>query len=76
MSDVWMIATPSMLIVRQVNGRRRTLQVLQIEDLAELDDTTTEVIYRNGARIVVRVPFDALYPEWRSRVEAMEWEPR
>lgn len=72
----WSNTTDAVLVVRLENGRRRTLRVSQIEDLVEVDDERTEVIYRSGARITVPLPFDTMYAEWTGKAEEAEWAPR
>lgn len=72
----WTSTSDTVLIVVLETGRRRTLRASQIEDLVEVDDAHTEVIYRSGARIVVPLSFDALYGEWVGRAEEADWTPR
>lgn len=76
MSYMWSNQSDAVLTVVLENGRRRTLRVSQIEDLVEIDDARTEVIYRSGARIAVPLPFDTLYAEWMGKAEEAEWAPR
>lgn len=72
----WTNSNDAVLVVVLETGRRRTLRTSEIVDLIEMSDTSTEVIYRSGARIAVPLPFDALYAEWMGKAEEAEWAPR